>query len=187
MDAMRPSEVASPEVKVPHAFFEGLFQRALHPDAALWQALGEAGYDPRGPHHAYPVGVWQACVAAARRHRFGELPEAEAQRRLGWHLAEGFLHTLMGRMAGAALHFVGPGKVVDKLPRAAGHVGGVHMPVVVEALGPRARRVRFGDPFNHPEFTAGALEHALERTRARPHIDVEAHAPGQHYTLRVRW
>jgi uncharacterized protein (TIGR02265 family) len=172
--------------RIPSSVFEGLFQRGLDADARLTQALQAVGYDRRFPEMDYPVQVWKRCVAQARELVYGELNDEEAYRLLGRKLTQGFLDTLVGRVAAVALPMIGPAGVVSRLPRYLAMMGRPDLEVQSVPMGERGRLVTIPDVHNRPEFVAGALEVALERANCKPFLTVEGRSPTG-FRLLVRW
>ncbi|HYO65546.1 MAG TPA: DUF2378 family protein [Archangium sp.] len=172
--------------RIPSSVFEGLFVRGLEPNSQLSRALAAEGYDPKCPEVDYPVLVWKRCVALARDLAYGELSDTEAYRILGRKLTEGFSDTLVGRVAAVALPMIGPGRVVERLPRYLAMMGRPDLDVQLIPMGERARRITLPDVHNRPEFIAGALEVALERAHVQPIVSVEDRSH-LGFRLLVRW
>jgi uncharacterized protein (TIGR02265 family) len=177
---------AAVQPRIPSSVFEGLFVRGLEPHFALSRALAAEGYDPKCPEMDYPVQVWKRCVALARDLVYGELSDMEAYRILGRKLTEGFVDTLVGRVAAVALPMIGAARVVERLPRYLAMMGRPDLDVQLVAVGERARRITIPDIHNRPEFIAGALEVALERAHVQPLVSVEDRSP-LGFRLLVRW
>ncbi len=184
LQARTPAYAA--QLRIPSCVFEGLFVRGMQPHPALAQALAQEGYDPRCPEVDYPVQVWKRCVAIARDLAYGELGDAEAYRILGRKLTEGFVETLVGRVAAVALPMVGPARVIERLPRYLAMMGRPDLTVHLVAMGERARRVSIPDTHNRPELIAGAIEAGLERAHVQPIISVEERS-NMGFRLLVRW
>ncbi|MFZ5445359.1 MAG: DUF2378 family protein [Myxococcota bacterium] len=98
-----------------HSMFEALFDRRLKPDGSFAEELKTAGYDAARAEPTYPTELWVRCLEIARRHRFAELSDQEAYRRIGREFSEGFLETLVGRIVGVALPFMSPRTFVRRL------------------------------------------------------------------------
>lgn len=177
---------AAAQPRIPSSVFEGLFVRGLEPNGALARALAAEGYDPKCPEMDYPVQVWKRCVALARDLVYGELSDTEAYRALGRKLTEGFVNTLVGRVAAVALPMIGAARVVERLPRYLAMMGRPDLEVQLVAVGERARRITIPDTHNRPEFIAGALEVALERAHVQPLVSVEDRSH-LGFRLLVRW
>lgn len=184
LQARGPTYLAQP--RVPACVFEGMFVRGMESQGSLSQVLVQEGYDPRCPDVDYPIQMWKRCVTQARYLAHPGLSDADAYRLLGRKLVEGFAQTLLGRVAAVGMPMIGPARVLERLPRYMAMMGRPELQVQCTTLGERMRRVHLADVHNPPEFSAGALEAALELACCRPHVQVEDRSP-QGCRLLVRW
>lgn len=163
--------------------FEALFQRGLAGDPRLAERLKAEGYDPTQPLPEYPSSVWHACVEAARRALFGELPVAEGLRALGARFADGFRSTAVGCVF-EGLPYTGEAYLI-RLPGIL-KLARPDLDSEVRFEGERRCRMLVRGPFPSPHFMAG-LTHARLRERGLP-VEVEvAHSAPDGYDLLVTW
>lgn len=172
--------------RIPVSVMEGLFVRGLKAEGRLVERLLSLGYDIKKPEVNYSVLTYQRCVNAARQEAFPHLTDEEAYRLLGRRLVEGFLETLVGKVVAVAMPMIGPGHVVERLPRYLAMMGRGEMVVRITPAGGTARRIYFGDIYNRPEFLAGCLDAALEKACVHPTVSVEERT-SDGYRLFVRW
>jgi uncharacterized protein (TIGR02265 family) len=172
--------------RIPVSVMEGLFVRGLKAEGKLAERLLSFGYDLKKPEVSYSVLTYQRCVNAARQEVFGNLSDEEAYRLLGRKLVDGFLETLVGKVVAVAMPMIGPGRVLERLPRYLSMMGRGEMEVRIMPAGDTARRIYFGDIYNRPEFLAGALEVGLERAHVKPIVSVEERTT-EGYRLFLRW
>ncbi|CAM3451372.1 DUF2378 family protein [Corallococcus sp. ZKHCc1 1396] len=172
-------------VQVPRRNFEGLFQHALRPSGSFAQALRDVGYDLESAEEYFPLEVWRAALAVARRHACPGLAGEEANRVLGTHYVEGFAQTLVGRIFATAAPLLGVERCLARLPTYL-RAGREDMKLVLQAVRAREWRATVVDADPLPDFVAGVVEQVLRRTRVLPRVDVLERAP-QGYSLRIRW
>jgi uncharacterized protein (TIGR02265 family) len=191
-DHMEPKHPTRPPVepralpRIPVSVMEGLFVRGLKAEGRLAERLLSYGYDIKKPEVSYSVLTYQRCVNAARGETYSHLGDEEAYRMLGRKLVDGFLETLVGKVVAVAMPMIGPGRVIERLPRYLAMMGRGEMEVRITPAGETARRIYFGDIYNRPEFLAGALEVALERAHVKPSVTVEERT-SEGYRLYLRW
>jgi len=153
--------------RIQGSMFEALFERRLKPTGAFLEALERAGYDMAHPEPEYDPAVFTRCIEIARAHAFGAMPRREGIFRVGMELSEGFFaETIAGRVSAAALPLIGPARMIKTLSRRM-RSGTTRGEVQVDELGDRRWRVTFPELNPMPEFLAGALQAALERTGVR--------------------
>jgi uncharacterized protein (TIGR02265 family) len=151
--------------------FEGLFVRALTPDATLAAALRAVGYDPAKPQIRYPTRVWRDALDAARRHLYPKLPAEEALRLLGRTFVDGFFNTIAGRFMAVAMPLIGPAAVIKRLPRywAAVRTG---VTIDVRQEGEQTFRITYRDTNPAPDFYAGIIEGAGPYTKSDNRVEI---------------
>ncbi len=169
-----------------HAVFEGMFHRALHPTGAFAEALRGAGYDLERPLPRYPTHVWHACLEVARRHAFGELPEAEGYRRMGHRFIEGWFETIIGRLIAVGLPLLGPERSLQRMPRS-WSAAQPDLKMDLRKVAERHWLVTLREHGVLPDFCAGILE-ASARRAGVPKLSVTVSERGpEHCVLDVRW
>jgi uncharacterized protein (TIGR02265 family) len=170
------------------ALFEGMFVRAMRPDAPFVAELKELGFDLNRMQARYPVEVWRKALEVARRRLFGERPEERGYRALGDLFVQGYFETIIGKILAVPLSLVSPERVIQRLPKSwqtARSDIRVEPPV---QEGPQRWRVRFHDSNPLPGFFAGIVEGASRRTRMKKQatVDIER-VEGQGFDLVIHW
>lgn len=174
--------VRAPVDEVKSSVFEGMFTRALKPDAALREKLKVAGFDSDHVLDGYPRSVWRACVEVARQHLYADLSIPDGERKLGGHFVEGFFQTIVGRVMAVGFSAVGITRILQRIPRYAMALGGNDIKVILAGTTAMAH---FTGAY-HPHFVAGALETGL--SRAHPSLKVEVvRARASSFDLRLTW
>ncbi len=105
------------EVVALQSMFEGLFVRALTPNAAFKEKLLAQGFDLARQRTRYPIEVWVTCVDLAALEYYPGLAREPAWVQLGRRFIEGYFQTLVGRMIGASLPFLSPKSFIGRVPR----------------------------------------------------------------------
>ncbi|MBL8921403.1 MAG: DUF2378 family protein [Myxococcaceae bacterium] len=168
-----------------HALFEGLFRRALTPDAALEGALKACGYDLRRPVDRYSGQVFAACLEATRAHLHPDQPAEEGLRALGRAFVSGFQQTILGKVVTTALPILGPARFLPRLPARFRSIR-TDASVAVELTGPASATLMFTDAQPLGPFFAGVIEAALRLAKAeRPVVALQPAPDG--YRLDVSW
>ncbi len=166
--AMAPSE---DHFTSQYSMFEGLFDRVLKPEGAFLEALKAAGYDPATPKPVYPMAVWHRCLDVVAKHRFAQLPTADAYRATGRAFMAGFFETLVGRLIAAALPFLSPKTFVQRSPRFL-RTGVNELETELEWLSDTKARVVMHGPHADACFvTAGVIEVSFERLRVPVRVE----------------
>jgi len=176
------------ESKVDAALFEGMFIRAIRPDAEFQAELRTAGFDPARLQGRYPTSVWRKSLEIARRRIFPDLPRDRGYRALGQKFVEGYFETIIGKVLSIPLKFMAVDHAIQRLPRMwkAGRPDLVLDPPAKE--GPHKWRIHFHDRDPFPDFTAGMVEAASKRTSRgeEVNVDIENLDPAG-YDLVLRW
>ncbi len=124
-------------------------------------------------------------MAVARRHFFPGQTQQQAERLLGRLFIQGYLDTMVGRVAGSLLPVLGPARMLERTQRHFA-LARPDIRVTVQVVGETERRLLFEDAEPLPDFAAGCVEVALERIRTRAEVTVEDRQATS-YVLRVRW
>ncbi len=168
------------------SMFEGLYQRALKPDAELLEALKQAGWDPDAPKERYPMSVWVACLDASAAHLHPGVPRYDAWRLLGRVFIEGYFQTLVGRIILAVLPLMKPERFVDRVPNFV-RTGLEEVVSEVDWVGPRHAVVTMHGPHaGASHVMAGVMEVCMERLGVRATLTPEPLA-GVESRFTVKW
>ena len=120
------------------------------------------------------------------RKRFEHLPQSEGLFRVGACLFEGYRKTLLGQIQLAALHLLGPERLMRKIPEFVGRSSNFGTRTV-EQLGPGHWRVFFRGVPLPGDYYKGILHAALRATGANaPQTRWEQTGP-EDMTFEVRW
>ena len=164
--------------------FEGLFQVALNDEPGLRTALREAGYSGEPDREFYSLRTWRDAVDVARAHRFGELPPDEGLRQMGRLFVDGFVQTTVGRVLASAAPWLGPERMLARMPSYMRTVR-TDVSIAIVPLGVCHWRMTFEDPEPFGHFVVGVIEQMLalcsvkadpklvEQTQSRYVIDVQ--------------
>lgn len=155
------------------ALFEGMFVRAIRPDAAFAAELRAAGFDLARIEPRYHPSVWRKALEIARRRLYADRPEERGYRELGNRFIEGYFETIIGKIISIPLSLVSPDRLIQRLPKT---WKTTRPDVQVDAPlqeGPQRWRVRFHDQHSVPGFVAGIIEGASRRTTMRAGATVE--------------
>jgi uncharacterized protein (TIGR02265 family) len=178
--------VSGPEPQcVARRAFEGLFQAALSDEPGLRSALREAGYSGESDRDFYPSRIWQNAIDIARTHRFGELPPEEGMRQLGRLFVDGFAQTTVGRVLASAAPWMGPERLLARLPSYIKTVC-TDVSVAIAPLGLSCWRLTFEDPQPSGYFVMGVLEQMLALCSVKADPKLVEQTEGQ-YVIDVQW
>lgn len=170
------------------SMFEALFDRRLKPTGAFLEELKAAGYDALHAQTKYPTEVWTKCLSVARRHRWGELSEADAFRHIGREFTIGFLETIVGRFVGAAIPFMSAESFLNRLAsyfRMGREDSRLAFDIVERGKG--SARIIVHNPAAVPgSFVAGMIDVAFERIGTPGSVEVLQQSATD-YELLVRW
>jgi uncharacterized protein (TIGR02265 family) len=120
------------------------------------------------------------------RTRFASLPPSEGLFRVGACLFEGYRKTLLGQIQLAALHLLGPDRLMRKVPEFVGRSSNFGTRTV-EQLGPNNYRVEFRGVPLPGDYYSGILHAALRATGvSSPQSTWEQKGP-EDMTFEVRW
>jgi uncharacterized protein (TIGR02265 family) len=174
--------------QVDASLFEGMFQRALTPDAALTADLRAVGFDPARIEGRYPIRVWLDSLNAARKRLYPGLSEEQGYRNLGRKFVDGYFETIIGRVVAVPLSLLGPDRMLPRLARSwrAARPDVTIDPPVEEAK--QRWRVKFHDPWAIPAFQAGVVEAGgLRSNGGKPvHVEIQ-NASGAGFELVISW
>jgi uncharacterized protein (TIGR02265 family) len=170
------------------SFFEGLFIRALEQRPQFVADLKAVGFDPSHLQLTYPTRTFNACLDVARKHFYPTLSPDQADWKLGECFLDGFLRTLIGSVMGAAMHLLGPERMLRRLPDQIKVDKQSPMQVTVIQVAPKEFRLEFrNSPSSRFHFTAGILDASLKRTKVTPTIEVVKQPSPFDYDLIIRW
>lgn len=121
----------------------------------------------------------------ARQH-FGSVPESEGLFRVGACLFEGYRKTLLGQIQLAALHLLGPERLMRKVPEFVGRSSNFGTRTV-EQLGPGHWRVYFRGVPLPGDYYKGILHAALRATGVNAPQTQWEQTGSEDMTFEVRW
>lgn len=184
---MSPSPSVPPrEPLIKTVIFEALYKHSVPVTPELEADLARAGYDLRNPAAEYPLGVFNACLAAAHRHVHPTLSVAEAHRQLGQALTRGFFGTMVGKILSKVLPLL---SVPGYLKRLSQHMkmGSDEMTITPVQVGERAWRIEYRVvPGSSHHFSLGTLEGGLALVTKTAKVRLESLSP-ERYDLHVTW
>jgi len=157
-----------------YAVFEGLYRRALRvdPGSPLAEALREVGFDLRAPKGRYPSSVWRAALDLTARHQFPELTVDEGHRELGRLFTAGFFETIVGKVIGSIIPFLGTDRMMARMPKFASMTSsGISLEPVKE--GEKKWRLKYRSRLASAEFMAGAMESGVAKTKIPVAVQIE--------------
>lgn len=169
-----PRAGAVPAETTDYVVFEGLFRRALHLEAnsPLAEALREIGFDLRAPKGRYPSSVWKAALDVAARHQYRDLTLEQGHRELGRLFAAGFFETIVGKVIGSIIPFLGPDRLMARMPQFTSMtMSGIAVEAVQE--GEKQWRLKYQSRHASGEFAAGAIEAGVVKTKLPVTVQVE--------------
>jgi uncharacterized protein (TIGR02265 family) len=149
--------------------FEGLFRFALRErlSGQAWEALREAGVDLSRPLlPAYSHETWRRSLELAAADIYPRLPRSEAWRHLGRDVANGMVHTLMGRAMVGVARLLGPLRSLRRFNNTLRSADNYVESRVTE-LSPTACEVWFNEVMEQPSYYQGVLEASLALAGAR--------------------
>lgn len=133
-----------------------------------------------------PVECFAEVLHYLARQRFGNLPVSEGLFRVGSCLFEGYRKTLLGQIQLAALHLLGPERLVRKIPEFVGRSSNFGQRTV-EQVGPNHYRVHFRGVPLPGDYYNGILHAVLHATGvSSPQSSWEQIGP-EDMTFHVRW
>jgi uncharacterized protein (TIGR02265 family) len=133
-----------------------------------------------------PVECFAEVLHYLARQRFGSLSASEGLFQVGACLFEGYRKTLLGQIQLAALHLLGPERLVRKIPEFVGRSSNFGQRTV-EQLGPNDYRVYFRGVPLPGDYYNGMLHAVLGATGvSSPQTSWEQTGP-EDMTFHVRW
>ena len=169
-----PPAGPSPAETTDYAIFEGLFRRALRvePNGPMADELRQVGFDLRAPKGRYPTSVLKAALDVASRHRFPGLPLEQGHRELGRLFTSGFSETIVGRVMGSIIPFLGMELLMARMQK---FTSMTTAGATVESIkeGEKKWRLRYHVRHWSPDFTAGALESGVAKVNMPVTVVVE--------------
>jgi uncharacterized protein (TIGR02265 family) len=169
-----PSAGNVPAETTDYAVFEGLFRRALRVDAngPLADALRGIGFDLKAPKGRYPGHVWRAALDVTAGHQFPNLSPSEAHRELGRLFTAGFFETIVGKVIGSIIPFLGTDRMMARMPKfAAMATSGIGLETARE--GERTWRLKYTSRHASADFMAGAMEGGVAKTKVPVTVVIE--------------
>ncbi len=146
------------------------------------QLCGGTDYAPS----EIPVERFAEVLHYLARQRFASLPVAEGLFQVGACLFEGYRKTLLGQIQLAALHLLGPERLVRKIPEFVGRSSNFGTRTVTR-IGPNHWRVDFKGVPLPGDYYKGILHAALRATGVQtPQTTWEQNGP-EDMTFQVRW
>jgi uncharacterized protein (TIGR02265 family) len=169
--------------------FEGLFRFALRErlSAQAWEALRQAGVDLSRPLlPAYSYEMWRRSLELAVADVYPRLPAPEAWRHLGRDVANGMVHTLMGRAMVGVARLLGPLRSLRRLNNTLRSADN-YVEARVTELSPTACEVWFNEVMDQPSYYQGVLEASLTMAGARGIQTRVLRREGAGAVLHVEW
>lgn len=169
-----PSAGPVPAETTDYAVFEGMFRRALRlePASPLAEKLREVGFDLKSPKGRYPTTVWKATLDVAARHLYPHLAPADGHRELGRQFTAGFFETIVGKVIGSIIPFLGTDRMMARMPKFASMAtSGVTLETVHESE--KVWRLKYQSRHATPEFMAGALEGGVAKTKVPVKVEIQ--------------
>jgi len=170
----KPSSGAIPAETTDYAVFEGMFRRALRlePASALAEKLREVGFDLKSPKGRYSTAVWKASLDVAARHQYPALPLNDGHRELGRLFTAGFFETIVGKVIGSIIPFLGTDRMMARMPKFASMAtSGVTLETFRESE--KVWRLRYTSRNASPDFMAGALEGGVAKTKVPVSVEIQ--------------
>jgi uncharacterized protein (TIGR02265 family) len=181
---MATTDAAAPDY-ILAAFFEGLFLRGLKVDGVFREELKSIGLNLDRLELRYPPEVWHGAAQVARKHRYPELTQPEADRAMGHAFLEGYQATAIGAaVLTVALNFLPTAMLVDRTPAIVKTMYKGELARVV-VLGQKHRKVHFRGRGLRPHFVAGTIEAGV-LAKSKSFVTVEQHE-GDAFVIDVRW
>ncbi len=133
-----------------------------------------------------PVERFAEMLHFLARQRFGSLPTSEALFQVGACLFDGYRKTVLGQIQLAAIHLIGPERLMRKIPEFVGRSSNFGTRTT-ERLGPNDWRVYFRGVPLPGDYYNGILHAALRVTGVQaPQTRWEQTGP-EDMTFEVRW
>lgn len=157
------------------SMFEALFIRGLGVEEPLKGQLKGVGVDLDALLPGYHPTVMERCVRLAAAHLYPGVDAAVADRDMGMRMIDGYRRTLLGSVIVAAFPFIGPERLLKRLPRSYGASQNFGRVETTE-LGIHHWRIHYfehppGFPINVP-FSVGCFEAVLRMTGITPRAEV---------------
>ncbi|HYV46777.1 MAG TPA: DUF2378 family protein [Myxococcaceae bacterium] len=169
-----PSAGNIPAETTDYAVFEGMYRRALRlePASPLAEKLREAGFDLKSPKGRYPTAVWKASLDAAAKHQYPHMPLNDGHRELGRLFTAGFFETIVGKVIGSIIPFLGTDRMMARMPKFASMAtSGVTLETFRE--GEKVWRLKYTSRNASPDFMAGAIEGGVAKTKVPVKVEVQ--------------
>lgn len=169
-----PSAGPNPAETTDYAVFEGMFRRALRlePASPLAEKLREVGFDLKAPKGRYPTTVWKATLDVAAKHQYPHLALTDGHRELGRLFTAGFFETIVGKVIGSIIPFLGTDRMIARMPKFASMAtSGVTLETARE--GEKVWRLKYTSRNASPEFMAGALEGGVAKTKVPVRVEIQ--------------
>lgn len=183
--AKRAVEPIEPAAVTHFRTFDALYRRLLQVHPRISELLRAHGYDADRPCPVYPRSVWVACLEAARRELFGDLPMHEGHRALGRLFSEGFSLTPLGQVF-QGVDYTGAAYLV----RLRAMIQRVSPDLEVELSFESERRCTLAliGKSSHPHFVAGVVEARAVSRGGMPNATVDVtRVDATGYELRITW
>lgn len=176
----------TPEIDA--SLFEGMYQRAMKPDAALAAELKAVGFDLARIENKYPIQVWRNALDVTRRRMYPGLPEEQGYRALGRKFIDGYFETIIGRVVAVPVSLLGIERIIPRIARS------LRVPrpdIVIDPPVEEAKqrwRVKFHDAWARPGFYAGIMEGSGLRANNGKSVNVEVqNVTPQGFDLVITW
>jgi uncharacterized protein (TIGR02265 family) len=169
-----PSAGTIPAETTDYAVFEGMYRRALRLESTspLTEKLKEVGFDLKSPKGRYPTTVWRACLDATAKFQYPRLTLSEGHRELGRLFTAGFFETIVGKVIGSIIPFLGTDRMMARMPKFASMAtSGVTLETVCE--GEKVWRLKYRSRNASPEFMAGAIEGGVAKTKVPVKVEIQ--------------
>jgi uncharacterized protein (TIGR02265 family) len=143
--------------------FESLWLRALKNDVTseLEAKLQAAGVKLHALQAAYPVAVWEACLAATAQYLYPTLPKTESYYRLGHRMVQGYFDTKWGSHFLTLLRMLGQKRMLMRT-QSIFRTSNNFSFVTVTELAPKHFELWIDDYDDEIFFTRGVLAAGLE-------------------------
>ena len=149
--------------------------------------LQAVGFDPdRKQLVAYPQDVWVKFTYILSRALFPHLEEAQAHRRFGERLIEGYAQTTMGKAVMALLRIIGPRRGLTRTAKSF-RSGNNYFETRFEEVGPNTFHWWVNETGTHPQMLAGMVSAAMKDMGVAAPLVEHLDTPGPGRTYRVGW
>ncbi|WP_426756626.1 DUF2378 family protein [Myxococcus sp. Y35] len=139
---------------------EGLLEHGLRGRVSprLKHRLRQAGIDLDRPLlPAYPVPLWERCLAVIIEETFPGVPREEAFRQLAERHVEGYGRTMVGRAVYGVLRLLGPRRLVQRLPQTLRATDN-YTEVELTELGPTSYAMKMNSRLDAPGYAETLFE-----------------------------